>query len=75
MKRNIKRPKENVTITNRGEGNGNLLRYSCLGSLMDGGAWWATVGGVTMSQTQLNMRAHTGTITTRKTKQEHCFKG
>ena len=25
-----------------GEGNGNLLHYSCLGSPMDRGAWWAT---------------------------------
>ena len=29
-----------------GEGNGNLLQYSCLGNPMDRGAWWATVGGV-----------------------------
>ena len=27
-------------------GNGNLLQYSCLGNLMDRGAWWATVHGV-----------------------------
>ena len=26
-----------------GEGNGNPLQYSCLGSCMDGGAWRATV--------------------------------
>ena len=30
-----------------GEGNGNLLQYSCLGNPMDRGAWWATVYGVT----------------------------
>ena len=30
-----------------GEGNGNLLQYSCLGNPMDNGAWWATVRGVT----------------------------
>ena len=24
-----------------GEGNGNSLQYSCLGNLMDRGAWWA----------------------------------
>ena len=30
-----------------GEGNGNLLQYSCLGNPMDRGAWWATVRGVT----------------------------
>ena len=26
-----------------GEGNGNPLQCSCLGSPMDRGAWWATV--------------------------------
>ena len=30
-----------------GEGNGNPLQYSCLGNLMDRGAWWATLHGVT----------------------------
>ena len=30
-----------------GEGNGNPLRYSCLGNPMDREAWWATVQGVT----------------------------
>ena len=25
-----------------GEGNGNLLQYSCLGNPMDRGVWWAT---------------------------------
>ena len=29
-----------------GEGNGNLLQYSCLENLMDRGAWQATVHGV-----------------------------
>ena len=29
-----------------GEGNGNLLQYSCLGNLMDRGAWQATAHGV-----------------------------
>ena len=29
-----------------GEGNGNLLQYSCLGSPMDRGAWQAAVHGV-----------------------------
>ena len=29
-----------------GEGNGNPLQYSCLENPMDGGAWWATVHGV-----------------------------
>ena len=37
-----------------GEGNGNLLQYSCLGNPMGGGAWQATVHGVAKSRTQLN---------------------
>ena len=28
-------------------GNGNPLHYSCLGNLMDRGAWWVAVHGVT----------------------------
>ena len=32
-------------------GNGNPLQYSCLENPMDGEAWWATVHGVTKSQT------------------------
>ena len=35
----------------RGEGNGSPLQYSCLGNPMDGGAWQATVQGVTKSRT------------------------
>ena len=34
------------------EGNGNPLQYSCLENSMDGGAWCATVHGVTKSQTR-----------------------
>ena len=34
-----------------GGGNGNPLQYSCLGNLMNRGAWWATVHGVTESDT------------------------
>ena len=37
-----------------GEGNGNLLQYSCLENPMDGKAWWATVCGVTKSRTRLS---------------------
>ena len=33
------------------EGNGNPLQYSCQENPMDGGALWATVHGVTKSQT------------------------
>ena len=32
-----------------GEGNDNPLQYSCLGNLLDRGAWRATVCGVTES--------------------------
>ena len=34
-----------------GVGNGNPLQCSCLENPMDRGAWWATVHGVTESQT------------------------
>ena len=34
-----------------GEGIGYPLQYSCLENSMDRGAWWATVHGVTKSQT------------------------
>ena len=37
-----------------GEGNGNPLQYSCLDNSMDKGAWWATVHGVTKSQTRVS---------------------
>ena len=37
-----------------GEGNGNPLQYSCLENLIDRGAWWATIHGVTKSRTQLS---------------------
>ena len=37
-----------------GEGSGNPLQYSCLENPKDGGAWWATVHGVTKNQTQLS---------------------
>ena len=41
-----------------GGGHGNPLQYSCLENPMDRGAWWATVHGVSKSQTWLNMHAH-----------------
>ena len=37
-----------------GEGNGNPLQYSCLENPMYGGAWWATVHGVTKTWTRLS---------------------
>ena len=36
-----------------GERNGNPLQYSCLENLMDRGAWWATVHGVTRGRHDL----------------------
>ena len=41
------------------EGNGNPLQYSCLGSSMDRGAWWATVHGITESDvTAIKQQQH-----------------
>ena len=37
-----------------GEGNGNPLQYSCLGSPMDRGAWQAMVYGIAKNWTQLS---------------------
>ena len=37
-----------------GEGKGIPLQHSCLENHMDGGAWWATVHGVTKSWTRLS---------------------
>ena len=37
-----------------GEGNGNPLRYLCLGNPMERGTWQATVHGVTKSRTCLS---------------------
>ena len=36
-----------------GEDNGTPLQCSCLENLMDGGAWWAAIYGVTQSRTRL----------------------
>ena len=36
-----------------GEGNGNPLQCSCLENPRDRGAWWASVHGVSQSQTRL----------------------
>ena len=43
------------------EGNSNPLQYSCLGNIMDRGAWLATVHGVAESNVteQLSMHAST----------------
>ena len=34
-----------------GVGNSNSLQYSCLENLMDRGAWWAIVRGVSKNRT------------------------
>ena len=51
-----------------GGGNGNPLQYSCLENPMDRGAWWATVHGVTKSQTRL---AHTDAHLTKRIQESH----
>ena len=40
-----------------GEGNGNLLQYSCLGNPMDRGAWWAVVHGAARVRNDLVTKA------------------
>ena len=45
-----------------GEGNGNPLQYSCLENPMDRGAWWATVHGVTKSETTQRLHLLTFTL-------------
>ena len=37
-----------------GEENGDPLQYPCLENLMDRGAWWAAVHGVTKSWARLS---------------------
>ena len=51
MKNDTKEMMEMIGTT--GEGNGNLLQYSCLENPVDRGAWWAMVHGVAKSWTQL----------------------
>ena len=45
-----------------GEGNGNPLQCSCLENPRDGGAWWATVYGVSQSRTQLKRLSSSSSI-------------
>ena len=45
-----------------GEGNGNLLQYSCLENSMGRGAWWATVHGITKSWTRLSSWTTTNSV-------------
>ena len=39
------------SLSSPGRGSGNTLQYSCWDNPMDIGAWWATVHGVSKSQT------------------------
>ena len=45
-----------------GGGNGNQLQYSCLGKLMDGGAWQVTVHKAARSWARLRTLVHTHEI-------------
>ena len=44
--------------TSAAEGNGNPLQHSCQENPMDRGAWWATVHGVTESNTTEHAHTH-----------------
>ena len=44
---------QKIQVLYPAEGNGYTLLYSCLENSMNREAWWATVHGVTKSQTQL----------------------
>ena len=45
-----------ITVLGRssGAGNGNPVQCSCLGNLVDSGAWQGVAHGVASSQTQLS---------------------
>ena len=47
-----------------GEGNGNILQYSCLENPMDREAWWAAVHGVAQSMHALetDMASHSNIL-------------
>ena len=44
-----------------GEGNDNLLQYSCLENSMDRGAWWAAIHGVAESDMAMHALTHSFT--------------
>ena len=49
-----------------GEGNGNLLQYSCLGNPRDRGASWAAISGVAQSWTRLKQLSSKSSSKTKK---------
>ena len=53
-----------------GGGHGNPLQYSCLGNLVDRGAWWATVRGLAKSWTWLSVQTHTLTTAVKKVREK-----
>ena len=55
-----------------GKGNGGPLQYSCLENPMDRGASWATVHGVTKSQTKIEQLTHISLCVTGMQIQEGC---
>ena len=45
-------------ITHFGEENDNLLQYSCLENFMNRGTWYATVHGITKTQTHSHKQSN-----------------
>ena len=55
-----------------GEGNGNLVQYSCLKNFMDRGAWWGVHGGLKESD-MTECLAHTHTHSDARKKKRERF--
>ena len=49
------------------------LQYSCLENLMDRGAWWATVHGVTKSRTRLKRLSSSSSSKGKESEKEYMF--
>ena len=62
-----------VSLSCIGEGNGTPLQCSCLENPRDGGAWWATVYGVTQSWTRLKWLS-SGEANSRFQNTKSCFR-
>ena len=54
---------QKTQVQSPGVGQGNPFQYSCLENSTDRGAWWATVHGVTESDTTEWLTTHTHTHT------------